>query len=238
MRKKRGSMVGLLLMLAIMGWFEACWAGVVVHQVMKDREGGASNVVISYSGERIRTDSVEAGLTTVMDFKEDRMLMIDHRSKKYVEVKLSRWEREMMDRIKRESHGARPRAKKISVKKTGETAVINGFQTEKVQVFADKDLIEEDWMTRDVDLADVEKVMDRVAQGFSRDYKIEMYEGREIYEKLKPLGFAILVKDYSIARGLPIEVVQVKKWERKDLGDEVFDPPKGYENIVTDSQKK
>jgi len=211
---------------------------VVIQQVMRDKEGGSSTVIVSYAGERIRTDSVEAGLSTVMDFQGDRMLMIDHRSKKYVDVPLSRWEREMMDRIKKESRGARPRVKKISVKKTGEAAVINGFQTEKVQIFADKDLIEENWMTRDVDLAEVEKVMDRVAQGFSRDFKMEMYEGREIYEKLKPLGFPILVKDHSIAQGLPVDVLEVKKWERKDLGDEVFSPPKGYERVVTDAQKK
>jgi hypothetical protein len=218
--------------------FQECAAGVVVHQVMKDKEGGVSNVVVSYLGERMRTDSVEAGLTTVMDFKEDRMLMIDHRSKNYVEVKLSRWEREMMDRIKRESHGTRPRAKKISVRKTGERAVINGFQTEKVQVFADRDLIEENWMTRDVDLAEVEKVMDRVAQGFSRDFRMEMHEGREIYENLKRYGFPILVKDYSITQGLPIEILEVKKWERKDIGEETFRAPQGYERIVTEPPKK
>ena len=238
MKKKGWSMLILLGMLAVVLGFQECAAGVVIRQVMKDREGGSSNVVVSYSGERIRTDSVEGGLTTVMDFKGDRMLMIDHRSKKYVEVKLSRWEREMMDRIKKESHGTKPKAKKISVKKTGEMAVINGFQTEKVQVYADKDLIEEDWMTRDVDMAEVEKVMERVAQGFSRDFKMEMYEGREIYEQLKPYGFPILVKDYSMALGLPIDVLEVKKWERKDLGDEVFNPPPGYERIVTEPPKK
>ena len=238
MKKKGWSTVIFLLMLTLTLGFQECVAGVVVYQVMKDREGGTSNVVVFYSGERIRTDSVEGGLTTVMDFKEDRMLMIDHRSKKYVEVKLSRWEREMMDRIKKESHGAKPKAKKISVKKTGEQAVINGFQTEKIQVFADRDLIEEDWMTRDVDMAEVEKVMERVAQGFSRDYKMEMHEGREIYENLKPHGFPILVKDYSMAQGLPLDVLEVKKWERKDLGEELFHSPQGYERIVTDSPKQ
>jgi hypothetical protein len=238
MRKMRWPMLIFLGMAVVIVGFQECVAGVVIHQVMKSREGETSNVVVSYSGERIRTDSVEGGLSTVMDFKEDRMLMIDHRSKKYVEVKLSRWEREMMDRIKRESHGIQPRAKKISVKKTGETAVINGFHTEKVQVYADKELIEEDWMTRDVDMAEVEKVMERVAQGFSRDFKMEMHEGREIYESLKPYGFPILVKDYSMALGLPVDALEVKKWERKDLGDEMFNPPKGYERVVTEPPKK
>jgi hypothetical protein len=238
MKKKGWAMLSCLLMLAIILGFQECVAGVVIYQVMKDREGVTSNVAVFYSGERIRTDSEEGKLTTVMDFKEDRMLMIDHRSKKYVEVKLSHWEREMMDRIKKESHGVKPKAKKISVNKTGEKAVINGFQTEKIQVFADKELIEEDWMTRDVDLAEVEKAMERVAQGFSRDFKMEMYEGREIYENLKPYGFPILVKDYTMALGLPIDVVEVKRWERKNLGDDVFNPPKGYERIVTEPPKK
>jgi hypothetical protein len=89
-----------------------------------------------------------------------------------------------------------------------------------------------------VDMVEVEKVMDRVAQGFSRDFKIEMYEGREIHEKLKPYGFPVLVKDYSMAQGLPIDVLEVKKWERKDLGEELFHSPQGYERIVTDSPKQ
>jgi hypothetical protein len=66
-----------------------------------------------------------------------------------------------------------------------------------------------------------------------------MKEGREIYEKIKAFGFPILIKDYSIAQGLGgINVLEVKKIKKRELRDEVFLPPKGYQRIVPDSTKK
>jgi hypothetical protein len=178
-------------------------------------------------------------MSTIMDFKEDRLVMIDHESKRYVEVKLSQWEKEVARRLKRESPGVKPKEKKIVVRKTGKTAVINGFQTEQIEILADGELIEENWVTRDVEMKEIEKVMDRVAQGFSKDFQREMKEGREIYEKLKPYGFPILIKDHMIAYGLgAIDRVEVKKIEKKELKDEVFLPPAGYQKIIPETSKK
>jgi hypothetical protein len=216
-----------------------CIAGVVVEQVVKDKEGRASKVVLYFSENRFRTDHQESGLSTIIDFREDQMVMIDHRSKGYIEVKFSRWEKEISERLKKDLPSTRPRKKKITVRKSGETAIINRFQTEKIEVLADGKLIEENWVTREVNMEEMGKVMDKLAQGFSKEFKSEMREGREIYEKLKPYGFPILVKDYSITYGLePIEVLEVIKLERKDLREEVFLPPISYERIFPAPPKK
>ncbi|MGZ3538747.1 MAG: hypothetical protein ACXVAB_12035, partial [Thermodesulfobacteriota bacterium] len=75
--------------------------------------------------------------------------------------------------------------------------------------------------------------------GFSKDFRVEMKEGREIYEKLKPYGFPILVKDHAITHGLKaIDRVEVKKIEKKELKDDVFLPPAGYQKIVPEPSKK
>ena len=214
-------------------------AGVVVEQVVRDREGNASKVLLYLSDGLFRTDHPASGLTTIMGFKEDRLMMIDHRSRSYVEVKLSQWEREVARRLKEEIPGVMLKERKIIVKRTGRTTVINGFQTEQIEVWAEGELIEENWMTRDVKLIEIEKVMDRVAQGFSKDFRLEMKEGREIYEKLKPYGFPILIKDHTITFGLgPIDRLEVKKIEKKELGKEVFLPPAGYQRIVPTSPNK
>jgi L-alanine-DL-glutamate epimerase-like enolase superfamily enzyme len=64
---------------------------------------------------------------------------------------------------------------------------------------------------------EIEPVMDRVAQGFSRDFRNEMKEGREIYEKLKPHGFPVLIKDHTMTYGLgAIDRVEVRKIEKKE----------------------
>jgi len=214
-------------------------AGVVVEQVVRDRDGGPSKAMLYFSDDRFRTDHQEGGLSTIMDFKEDRLVMIDHQSKRYVEVKLSQWEKEVARRLKKESPGVKPKERKIIVRKTGKTAFINGFQTEQVEILAEGELIEENWVTRDVDMKEIEKVMDRVAQGFSKDFKREMKEGREIYEKLKPYGFPVLIKDHTITYGLgAMDRVEVKKIEKKELKDEVFLPPAGYEKIIPETSRK
>ena len=214
-------------------------AGVVVEQVVRDRDRGPSKVLIYLSDYRFRTDHQEGGLSTIMDFKEDRLVMIDHQSKRYVEVKLSQWEKDVARRLKKESPGVKPKEKKIVVRRTGRTAVINGFKTEQVEILAEGELIEENWVTRDVEMKEIEKVMDRVAQGFSKDFQREMKEGREIYEKLKPYGFPILIKDHTLTYGLgAIDRVEVKKIEKKELKDEVFLPPAGYQKVIPETSRK
>ena len=239
MKKKSTLGWGLILILLLILMFQECLAGVVIEQVVRDREGNASKVIMYFSESKFRSDHPNGGLTTMIDFKEDRMVMIDHLSKNYVEVKFSQWEREVAERLKKSVPDTQPKSRKIVIKKTGEIPALNGFRTEKVQIFADGELIEEDWVTRDVSLEEVEKVMDKVALGFSKEFKTEMKEGREIYEKIKALGFPILIKDYTIAHGLGgVDVLEVKKLEKKELKDEVFLPPKGYQRVIPEPSKK
>jgi len=239
MKRKNLFLMGLLVIFLSVFVFQECLAGVVVEQLMRDREGSPSKVVLYFSDHRFRTDHPGGGLTTILNFKEDQLVMIDHRSKNYIEVKLSQWEREVARRLKQESPGVRPKERKIVVRKTGQTAAINGFQTEQIMVLAGGVLVEENWVTRDVEMKEVEQVMDRVAQGFIKDFRLEMKEGREIYEKLKPHGYPILIKDYTMTYGLgAIDRVEVKKVEKKELKDEIFLPPAGYQKIVPEPERK
>ena len=240
MERKKRLFLGLLILVLITVTHGKALAGTVVEQVVKDKDGSPSKILLYFSGYQFRTDHAEGGLSTIMDFKGDRLVMIDHRSKNYVEVKLSQWENEVAKQLKKEFPGMKkPKERKISVRRTGRTAVINGFSTEQVEIVADNERIEEDWMTRDVELKEIEKVMDRVAQGFSKDFQREMKEGREIYEKLKPYGFPILVKDYATTYGLgAIDRVEVKKVEKRELKEDVFLPPAGYQKVIPESGKK
>jgi len=230
---------GFLALLLFILPLQECHAGVVIEQVVKDRDGIASTVFIYFSDQQLRADHRESSLTTVMDLKRDQLVMIDHRSKSYVETKFSQWEKEIANRLKKEIPVIKSKTRKIVMTKTGETAIINGFRTEKIQIWADGELIEENWVTRDVDMKEIGQVMDRVAQGFSKEFRSEMKEGREIYEKLKPHGFPILIKDYTITYGLgAIDVLEVKKWEQKELKEDIFLPPKDYKRIIPQPSKK
>jgi hypothetical protein len=239
MRIRSGFVLAFLGILFFIGMAQESLADVAIEQVVRDKDGRPSKVLLYFSEERFRTDRPEVGLTTIIDFKGDRMVMIDHRSKNYVDVPFSRWEKEVTEGLKKSTPRMKTKPRKITVRKTGETQVINGFRTEKILVYGDGELIEEDWMTRDVEMKEVEKVMEKVAIGFSKDFKLEMKEGRETYQKLRPHGYPILVKDHSKTYGLGgLDVLEVKKLEKKELGDDVFLPPADYNRIIPEPSKK
>lgn len=239
MKKKLLFLAGWILFLSFVLAIPVCRAGIVIEEIHRDMEGRRSRVIRYFSEDRFRTDHPDGGLSTIIDFKGDLIIMIDHFSRTYVDIKFSRWEKEVAEQLKKSMPGMKSREKKISVNGTGEKALINGYQTEKVEIRADGELVEEDWMTRDVDIREVEKVMERVAKGFSKDFKHEMKEGREIYEKLKAYGIPILIRDYTLTYGLgPINVMEVIKIEKKELKGETFVAPAGYQRIIPEIPKK
>lgn len=230
---------GWLVLLLSHYLIQECWAGVVIEELHRDMEGRMGRIIRYFSESQFRTDHPEGGVSTIIDFKGDRIVLIDHTSRSYVEIKFSRWEKEVAERLKKSMPEIKPKERRITVRGTGEKALINGYQTQKVEIAADGELIEENWMTRDVDIQEVERVMERVAKGFSKDFKVEMKEGKEIYEKLKSYGIPILIKDYTITYGLgSILVMEVKKIEKKDLGNEVFLPPAGYQRIIPEAPRR
>ncbi len=214
-------------------------AGIIIEQVRREADGSASKIILYFSGYQFRTDHPEGGSSIVIDFKGDRMVMVDHRSKNYLEIKFSQWEKEVAENLKRSMPKIKPKERKINVMRTGEKALINGFRTERVDILADGELIEENWVTKDVDLEEVEKVMEKVAQSFSKYFRLEMKEGREIYEKLKPYGIPIMIKDHSMSYGLGgINVLEVIRLEKRELEDSMFMPPEGYKKVMVDTPKR
>src|SRR4030067_2681731 len=68
----------VLVSFTLLLMFQECLAGVVVEQVVREREGSPSKVFLYFSEYRFRTDHREGGLTTIMDFRADRLGMIHH----------------------------------------------------------------------------------------------------------------------------------------------------------------
>ncbi len=237
--KRRGLWLCFLSILSLGVLLENALAGVVIEQVMRERGGKESKTILSFSDQRFRTDQEEGASTVIIDFKKDSMILVDHRLRTYTETKFSQWEKEVAKLLKMESPGTKSKTRKIVVKRTEERRIVNGFNTEKIDILSDGELIEEDWVTRDVNLEDVEKLMERVAKSFSRESGIEMKEGKEIYEKLKPYGFPVLVRDYSMTvTRAPIDRLEVTRIERVDLKEDVFLPPSLYQQTNPSAPQK
>jgi hypothetical protein len=222
-----------LAVLLILFHFGECTAGVIIEQVLKDRDGLSSRIMLSFSGQRVRTDDLDRGLTTIMDFKADRMIMIDHKAKNFVEVKFSDWEREMAQRLKEDFNSIPGKHRKIVVARTGQTATMNGFRTERIDVSADGELIEENWVTREVDLSEIDTVMERLSAMFSREFRSEVREGREIYERVRAFGVPVLIKDHAMTHGLgAIDVLEIKRVQKREIKEQAYLAPEGYDRIT------
>ena len=121
-----------LLTLLLVGIFPECMAGVVIEEAHRDQEGRVSKVLCYFSENRFRTDDSETGLRVIIDFKNDRMIIINHHSKRFIEIKFSQWEKKVAEQLKKKFPAIQPKSRIINMRRSGETATINGFQTEKI----------------------------------------------------------------------------------------------------------
>jgi len=238
MMNSRIPMVGSSLTVLLL-MVQLSMAGTVIEQQVKDRDERPTQVILYFSGNQLRTDHPESGMATILDFKNDQIVLIDHRSKNYLSMKLSQWEKQTAIQLKKDNPAGQPKERVITVRGLGEIAMVNGYKTEKVQVLADGEVIEEHSMTKDIDMNEVDRIMEIGAQGLSTEARSQLKEGREIHRKLKPYGFSIRVTDYTTTTDRKgIDVLEVKKIERKELKPEVFQPPAGYQKITPPPAKK
>ena len=79
-------LIGFLLSTVLI---PVCRAGVVIEEIHRNMEGRMSRVIRYFSGDQFRTDHPEGGVSTIIDFKGDRIILIDHSSRSYVEIKFS-----------------------------------------------------------------------------------------------------------------------------------------------------
>lgn len=226
MRRGRFIICGLVVVGMLFPFGGTVIAGTVIDQDMTDVWGKKSGLLLYYSKKRLRIDQKDGKLSTIMDFKKDRIVILDHTTKSYIAYPLSSWGEQVSKKIApQEKHPKR----KIRVESTGEEAEINGFKTKQIQVFINGVLFQDIWVTQDVDLEEmlgvIKKGMGRPS-GLSRE---EMEEKEEIYKKVKETGFPILTTEYRQVFGKTLkDITEVKRIVTQNLDSRLFAPPKGY----------
>lgn len=225
--QKNGFISWALIVLATVFLLEgAARAGTIIDQDMIDIWGKKSGLVLSYSKKRLRIDQKDGKLSTIIHFRNNRILILDHLSKTYITYPFSKWEKEVSQRIKGQKATER---REIRVEPTGEERTINNFGTRQIHVFIDGVLFQNIWLTRDVDLEGMLKAMENGLGRLSGLPKAEMEEREEIYTKVKEWGFPILIIEYREAFGKTLEeVTEVNRIESRNLDGELFTPPKSY----------
>ncbi|MBW2057676.1 MAG: DUF4412 domain-containing protein [Deltaproteobacteria bacterium] len=213
------------LVLSILPAFPA-GGGTFIDQDTIDIWGRKQGLVLYYSKGRLRIDQKDGRLSTIMNFAENRIVVLDHLSKSYVEYPLSRWKRRVSQRMK--GTGSYQR-REVRVEPTGQEKVINGFRTRRIRVMIGGVLFQESWVTRDVELGDMLRAIRKGAGTPSGLSKAQMEEKEEIYEKVSQWGFPILTVEYRILSGKTLtETTEVNAIATRKLGNRLFTPPKGY----------
>ena len=202
------------------------WAGTVIDQNMIDVWGKKSGLVLFYSKKRLRIDQKDGKLSTIMDFRKDRIVILDHPSRTYVSYPFSWWEKQVSQKIQGDQ---RTQSREIRVESTGAERLINGFKTRQIHVFIDNALIQDCWVTQDVNL---EEMFTAIKEGVGRLTGLseaEMAEKEEIYRKIIGWGFPILTHEYQqIGQSTLREIAIVNRVETRMLTKGLFGPPRGY----------
>ncbi len=224
MKKKRFIIWGLVIVGMFILSEGAVKAGTVIDQEMTDIWGKQGGSLLFYSKKKLRIDQKDGRLSTIMDFKNDQIVILDHASKSYVEYPFSLWEKQVSQKIEPRNRQKR----EIRVEPTGAEKHVNGFMTRQIQIFIDGVLFQDTWVTQDVDLEEMLETIKEVSR-LSSSSKADVKEKEEIYQRIKKWGFPIFTTEYRRFSGKTLtEITEVKGIKTRNLGSDVFTPPRGY----------
>ncbi|MBI4651664.1 DUF4412 domain-containing protein [Candidatus Desantisbacteria bacterium] len=207
------------------------YPGIVIEQVERSTNfEGMINTVLFFSGNNMRMDDLENKTSTVSLFGEDTGYFISHKKKFYFRYKLSEKAKEEMKNTGQnqekpaEDSSSVIKNKKIEVIKTSEKKVVNGFNVAKINIMVDNELVEEDWVTNDMDMTEVKNIIEKMKKLYSTQAG---NEEDEIAKALEKHGFSILSKRYStfLNNEKVEDVIEVIKVEKKALSNNLFGPP-------------
>jgi hypothetical protein len=200
-------------------------AGTVIDQEMIDIWGKRSGSFLFYSKKKLRIDQKDGKLSTIMDFKRDRIVILEHGSESYIEYRFTQWQEQVFQKAPRQKGHEK---REIRIEPTGAEKEINGFETTGIRVFIDETLFQDTWVTRDVNLEDMLETMEEVSR-LSGSSKADVREKEEIYRKIKEWGFPILTTEYRRYAGKTLqEITEVLSIETRRLDSSLFAPPQGY----------
>ncbi|MBI5206311.1 MAG: DUF4412 domain-containing protein [Candidatus Firestonebacteria bacterium] len=214
------------------------YAGVIIEQIEGSTNySGTLNTVLYFSGDNMRTDELESNITTISRFREDTGYSVSHKKKTFIKYKLSEKARELTKIISQNSEKviedtSLPVKKQLKIIKTGDTKVINGFNVSRLNVIDDNKIIEEVWVTNDIDMSEVKNIIKKIKKQHELPPGFNNNEEYEVSKAIEDNGFLILSKRYSEILGENLEdFIEVKKIEKKKLEDDIFLPPEEYREL-------
>ncbi|BEQ16829.1 DUF4412 domain-containing protein [Desulfoferula mesophila] len=237
---------------ALLLWASAAQAGLVIHQ---ETMGGPSTMYAQ--DNQVRAGMGRGGM--IYDLNHDTVTMLNPDRQVYwsgnpntlkqqmnqamdsrIEAALKQVppdQREQMRAMMKQRMGMTKTPPqppdKVEVKKTGESAKIAGYQSQKYQVYVDGKLRQEVWMASapgfkgQVDLTK----MTKLAQAMNPQSAAPGSSWRNSPEMTKLMSAGMPMKMVEYSRGGPMTVMTVTSVEQKKLPASTFQPPAGWKQV-------
>ena len=222
-------------------------SGIYAGYVIKTKvvsDGETTYTTTYFQDDKIRFDDSETDV--ILDFGNDKIIMIMKDEGYYMEEKISELEgkvkafsdrmvEQMLQQVpadQREQMRASiaaqmgmsegPYEGEVEVKSTGDMQSIAGYNSKCYDVFDNGQKVESLWISEELDIIDMEKIMD-VFQSFTG---IVTYENTGEYKNL--MGKGMIMKSEDVMEGRTEEVAEV---EKKSIPAARFSPPDGLRKV-------
>lgn len=198
--------------------------------------------VMVWEGPKLRTDNGTVS-SSIVDFKTDTMLVLDHEKKQYSEVKISALMAQMkaaLEMMKSQAQALPPEQRKayedmikrqqapVSVTATDEQAKLLGLEAKKYTIKQGERSAGEVWYTKAIDLSDLGPYMKQYADMMKGSGGSNM---GEVYAKIEngyPLKSVLKVD----MMGLQVQyVTETTKYEKVSVDGHEFVVPTGYKKV-------
>jgi len=242
------------------------FAGLVMERERYEEGGQKVRGTIYMQGNKIKSFDEEGQFSAIFDLNTGEMIQVDNLSKTYSSTKAEdyfayykqyslkmktammqqlselppnqRAQAEgMMKRQGIELPGNNVRAVDVTLKKTGDTNKIAGYEAVKYEIYRDGKLDEEIWTSSYVGFQE-EIDMKEMIEYLSELRKIEdsmrgssslSQESEQAYTELFSTGFPMKTIDYPLSGNSIVE--ETIKVSKKQIDSKEFQAPKGYKKV-------
>lgn len=210
--------------MAVMLFSQSAWAMWVIEQQQTLENGMQVRTVMSFGADAIRTDMPSQQMSTIMNFKTNKVYMLQHAQKIYLEMSMDQMKQEvkkgMKDSFKSNKNDV------VATKATGEHKTIAGYDCEKIIMMKNGKNIGEIWITSKLES---KKIMQVYKKFFELTGAQDAGSNDAILKGLSESidkGFPMMSKFKDDKIGESIS--RVTKVVKKKDDPSYFMPPKGY----------
>ncbi len=213
------TLFAILMLFAI-----SAWADTVMEQketvYVDGQEKANMKTVMTYGEGYMRSDTPKMNASMIMNFKADKVYMIQHANKGYIEAPISM----LMGMADSKEKSAPKAAATPAFKKTGKKEKINGFACEQLLVTSSDGASMEVWVTKAINNKKITEVYKKLMK-FGATQNPQASERSKSMEEVLNSGFPIRTVE---TRGNQKHIMEVTAVKEKKSNPATALPPKGY----------